>query len=200
MDRAGGTHHWDQGLGHPDQVETDEGREESKRFEAIYEEYFDFVWRSARRLGVPAEAVDDAVQDVFLVVHRRLHEFEGRSTLKTWLFGIALRVCRSHRRKRKKRPELLDHDVVDPKPGPEAEAETEQARVLLHRCLDDLDDDKRSVFVLAELEQATAPEIAEALQLKLNTVYSRLRAARRAFEAAVQRHRAAQARIEGEHA
>ncbi len=185
-------------MGHPKQVEADAGKEESKSFEAIYEAYFDYVWRSVRRLGVPADAVDDAVQDVFLVVHRRLAEFEGRSTLKTWLFGIVLRVSRSYRRKRNRRPELLEHDVVDPKPGPEAEVETEQARLLLHRCLDELDEEKRAVFVLAELEQATAPEIAEALQLKPNTVYSRLRAARRAFELAVQRHRAAKERVEGE--
>ncbi|MEM6370164.1 MAG: sigma-70 family RNA polymerase sigma factor [Myxococcota bacterium] len=184
-------------MGQPTQVESGRG-EESERFAVIYEQHFDFVWRSARRLGVPSAAVDDAVQDVFLVVHRRLHEFEGRSKLKTWLFGITLNVAKAHRRKRGRIVDLLEAELVDPGPDPEATAEAEQARGLLHSCLDELDEDKRAVFVLAELEQATAPEIAEALQLKLNTVYSRLRAARRAFEAAVGRHRAAQERVEGE--
>src|SRR5687767_4756436 len=69
----------------------------------IYERYFDFVWRNVRRMGVPAEAVDDAVQDVFLVVHRRLAEFEGRSAMETWLFGILMRVARDHRRSFKRR-------------------------------------------------------------------------------------------------
>ena len=62
-------------------------------FERVYEEHFDFVWRSLRRLGVPRSALDDAVQEVFLVVHRRLAEFEGRSSLKTWLFGIAVHIA-----------------------------------------------------------------------------------------------------------
>src|SRR4051812_45143312 len=67
-------------------------------FDAIYEEHFDFVWRSVGRLGVDAAAVEDAAQDVFVIAHRRLAGFEGRSSVKTWLFGIALRVSRDHRR------------------------------------------------------------------------------------------------------
>src|SRR5882724_509457 len=67
-------------------------------FSAIYDAYFDFVWRSLRRLGVPEATLDDAAQDVFVVVHRRLPEFEARSTVKTWLFGIVLRVVATHRR------------------------------------------------------------------------------------------------------
>ena len=66
--------------------------------EQIYEAYFGFVWRNLRRLGVPEAATDDAAQDVFLVVFRRYHEFEGRSSVRTWLFGILLRVARDHRK------------------------------------------------------------------------------------------------------
>src|SRR5262245_20245633 len=71
---------------------------EVREFSAFYEQYFAFVWRSVRRLGVADHAVDDAVQDVFVVVHRRLAEFEGRSSVRSWLFGIALRVARARRR------------------------------------------------------------------------------------------------------
>jgi RNA polymerase sigma-70 factor (ECF subfamily) len=158
---------------------------------AIYAQHADFVWRSLRRLGVPERSVDDAVQDVFIVVHRRLAEFEGRSTLKSWLFGIARRVAHDHRRRigRKERDEELPEVIVDPAaPTPAAEVERAEAVRALHAILAGLDDDKREVFILAELEQMTAPEIAAALAVNLNTVYSRLRAARAAFDAAVARH------------
>jgi RNA polymerase sigma-70 factor (ECF subfamily) len=171
---------------------------EALEFEAVYEDYFDFVFRNVRRLGVPEAGVDDAVQEVFLVVHRRLSEFEGRSSLKTWIFGILARVAADHRRSlRRKSPHLrspggaIEPDtIIDERDGPhEAIARAEGVR-LLHALLDELDDEKRVVLVLAELEQMTAPEIAESLGVNLNTVYARLRAARREFEQAAQRERA----------
>ncbi len=156
-------------------------------FALVYNDYFDFVWRSLRRLGVPEANVDDALQDVFVVVHRRLGEFAGRSSLKTWLFGIAVRVTSDHRRRarRKGGHEPLDEAVVDPAPGPQEQAANAELLGLLDRALDALDDERRAVFVLAELEQMSAPEIAEALGVKLNTVYSRLRLARQDFERAL---------------
>lgn len=168
-------------------------------FEDLYNEHVDFVWRSLRRLGVSEAGIDDAVQDVFLVVHRRLGAFEGRSSLKTWLFGIVLRVARTHRRSaRRKSPcERAPGLISDPESveGPRAErpdAKTERSEAVrvLYALLDELSDDKREVFVLAELEQMTAPEIAEALGANVNSIYSRLRVARQEFEKAVQRHRA----------
>ena len=162
-------------------------------FVEVYDEWFDFVYRSVRRLGVRDAMVDDAVQDVFIVVHRRLPDFEGRSTVKTWLFGIALRVVKDYRRRavRKEQPtEPLRESLVDARRGcPHAAAQNAEAIRVLHAVLDAMDDDKRAIFVLAELEQMSSPEIAEALDLKLNTVYSRLRAARATFEMAVKRHR-----------
>ncbi len=158
----------------------------------IYEECFDFVWRSARRMGVAESSVDDVVQEVFLVAHRRLADFEGRSAVRTWLFGILIRVVSDHRRTIRRKgglaplPEGL---ACESAPCPAGEAERSQALSLLHRLLDELDDEKRAVFVLAELEQLTAPEIAEALSINLNTVYSRLRAARREFEKALERQK-----------
>lgn len=158
----------------------------------VYEAHFDFVYRSVRRLGARDDQVDDAVQDVFVVVHRRLAAFEGRSTMKTWLFGIAMRVVADHRRRtaRKERPTVpLRESVIDSPSGcPHRAAKKAEAVRILHEVLDSMDDDKRAVFVMAELEQMSSPEIAEALGVKLNTVYSRLRAARATFELAVKRY------------
>ncbi len=176
-----------------------EGRGDGLTFEGVYEAHFDFVWRSVRRLGVSEGAVDDVVQEIFLVVHRRLVEFEARSSVKTWLFGIVLRVVREHRRHvRRKSPHSIrpepptDPETLGDSPDRnphESAAKTEAVRVL-HAILDELDDDKRETFVLAELEQMTVPEIAQALAVNMNTVYSRLRAARQEFDQAVARHRA----------
>jgi RNA polymerase sigma-70 factor (ECF subfamily) len=159
----------------------------------IYEEHFDFVWRSARRLGVPDSAVDDVVQEVFIVVHRQLATFEGRSSMKTWLFGILRNLVLRQRRSwaRRGREEVLEESaVVAGDAGADEQVAESQARRVLHALLAGLDDDKRAVFVLAELEQMSAPDIAEATGLKLNTVYSRLRLARAEMERALERHRA----------
>jgi RNA polymerase sigma-70 factor (ECF subfamily) len=167
-------------------------------FEAVYDGYFDFVWRSLRRLGVPLPRLDDAVQDVFLVVHRRLSEFEQRSTPKTWLYGIVLRVAKDHRRSIRRKEgavdsapaELLEALPDRKTPGPLERAETSQSIAVLNELLCEITEPKREVFVLAELEQMTGPEIAEALGTELTTVHSRLRAARMEFELALSRRRA----------
>jgi RNA polymerase sigma-70 factor, ECF subfamily len=172
-------------------------------FEDVYERWFDFVWRTARRLGVPEAALDDVVQEVFVVVHRQLGGFEGRASLKTWLFGITRRVVGDHRRAQRRRPAhepLREGQLRVAERDPAERAESAQAAELVHRLLDGMDDAKREVFVLVELEQMTAPEVAEALGVKLNTVYSRLRLARRDFERALSRERsrmAAGARFDG---
>lgn len=172
---------------------------EAPTFEALYEQQFDFVWRNIRRLGVPDAQVDDAVQEVFLVVHRRLVELEARSSFKHWIFGIIVRVARDHRRLlRRKSPHTRSADAsVDADSIADERADNPHDRMarsegvrLLHKLLDEFDDEKRAVFVLAELEQMSAPEIAEALDVNVNTVYARLRAARREFEQAVLREQA----------
>lgn len=162
-------------------------------FGNVYEQYFDFIWRSARRLGVPNDNLDDAVQDVFLTVHRRLREFRGDSSIRTWLFGILLHTVRGYRRTAKRKPtcSLQAESVVDSRqPGPHESAAKGEAVALLYQFLDSLDDDKRMVFVQAELEQMTAQEISETMGINANTVYSRLRSARQAFEEAVARYQA----------
>jgi RNA polymerase sigma-70 factor (ECF subfamily) len=184
----------------PDGVRSAEG---AQRFARIYQEYFGFVWRSANSLGVRPSALDDVTQEVFVIVSRRLSEFEGRSSFRTWLSGIVLNVVRHHRRwlLRKSphefgRRELGREEVNDPDELPstandpyETALHAEGTR-LLQRLLAELDDDKREVLVLAELEQFTVPEIAEALNLNVNTTYSRLRLARQQFEQGLARHRA----------
>lgn len=170
-------------------------------FDALYEAHFSFVWRSARRLGAPEAWLDDVVQEIFMVVHRRLATFEGRSSLKTWLFGITMRVVRDHRRAGKKHPAptTLDPDAIADVPaertmgtvqGPAEAAERGEAVRILHQVLDTMEDERRAILVMVELEQIPVVEIAEALGMSVNGAYSRLRAAREDFEAAVQRQRA----------
>lgn len=159
------------------------------RFEDVYESCFSFVWRGLRRLGVPESAAEDAAQDVFLAIHRRLPDFEGRSTLRTWVFGFVLRVARDHRRgaARKGGSDPLTDGIADMAPGPMDRLERTEELRLLDAALSALDDDRRAVFVMGEIEQMTAPEMAEVLGIPLNTVYSRLRLARRDLEREVER-------------
>jgi RNA polymerase sigma-70 factor (ECF subfamily) len=167
-------------------------------FTAVYEDHFAFVWRSVRRLGVPQRYLDDAVQDVFIVVHRRLDGFEGRASLKSWLFAIARRVAHDHRRRvsRKEQNETFEDSMADNRTAtPLEQAANAEAAEILRQFLASLDDDKRDAFVLAELEQMTVPEIAAATSANANTVYSRLRAARQAFDQVVARHQARERRM-----
>jgi RNA polymerase sigma-70 factor (ECF subfamily) len=169
-------------------------------FDAVYEGHFAFVWRTVRRLGVHASGVEDVVQDVFLVVHRRLATFEGNSSVRSWLFSIVVRVVRDARRSLQRKPANLggparaiaDVDsVVDfgAKCPHESAAKAEAMRTL-HAVLDAMPDERREVFILAELEQLSVVDIARAVGANVNTVYSRLRAARADFERGVVRARA----------
>jgi RNA polymerase sigma-70 factor (ECF subfamily) len=166
---------------------------EGLAFAEVYEAHFDYVWRAARRLGAEPSWLDDVTQDVFVTVHRRLPDFEGRSSVRTWLNGITLRVVRDYRRTRRRKPtQPLPAEELPREGAPDPERATQHAEsvALLHALLDGLSDDKREVFVLTELEQLSAPEIGLLLELNVNTVYARLRAARADFERALQRHRA----------
>lgn len=153
--------------------------------EHLFREHHDFVWSSARRLGCPAGHVDDAVQEVFMLVARKLPAMVRPEALRTWLFRVVMYVVRNHRRghlRRENRHAQLGQHA--PRHAPDAGAQYEAAAELLE-LLELLDEDRRAVFVLASFEQMTAPEISEALGIKLNTVYSRLRRAREVLERAV---------------
>jgi RNA polymerase sigma-70 factor (ECF subfamily) len=149
-------------------------------FDTVYSQHVGFVWRVLRGMGVPDAGVEDAVQDVFVVVHRRLSEFDGRHAVRTWLFAIAYRVAADHRRRarRLRAHEPLPEQFGDRGPTPADSAERAERLRVLDALLSELDDEKRAVLVLAEIEGMTAPEIATVTGASLNTVYTRLRRAR----------------------
>jgi RNA polymerase sigma-70 factor (ECF subfamily) len=162
-------------------------------FEQVYAHYFRRIWRTLRRLGVAAAELDDATQDVFLVVYGKLAGFDGRS-LRGWLYAIAVRVASDYRRGAKRSALPVSAALPAPVLDPARARELNESVETLHLLLEGLDEPKRTVFVLGELEELSAPEIADVLRVNLNTVYSRLRAARSAFEAALARQRAREER------
>lgn len=154
-------------------------------FVQVYTDHFDFACRSLRLLGVSSGALEDAAQDVFGVVHRRLPEFAGDSSLKTWIFAIVQRVAANHRRTRRRklsqlRP-LLDEPAA-PTGDPEAQAEAQQAAARIQAFCDGLDDGRRTLLVLALFEDVPARELAPMLGVPLFTVYSRVRSLRAELE------------------
>jgi RNA polymerase sigma-70 factor (ECF subfamily) len=166
-------------------------------FAQIYDEHFELVWRTARRLGVPEAGADDVVQDVFLVLHRKLGEYDGRTPVKRWILGMTVRVIADHRRRYRRKdapcvppPADSDGDVMlaSTQRAPCAEVELEEQMRLLEQLLSQLSEEKREVLVLSELEEMTVPEIAEMLGANVNTIYARLRIARQEFERLYARH------------
>ena len=157
----------------------------------IFREHAPFVWRALRRLGIPESDVEDVCQEVFVVVHKKLGDFEGRSSLRTWIYGICARTASDYRRSGRVRREILTEDPPEaPESGRQHDAlAMKQARVVLDRILDQLDEDKRAVFVLYEIEELSMAEVADALGCPLQTAYSRLHAARKLVEAGVQNAR-----------
>lgn len=154
----------------------------------LYEAHFAFVWRSLRALGVDPGQLDDAAQEVFLVAHRRRLDFEGRSALKTWLFGIAFRVAANFRRSARRHPtDPLSLELPADAPDPERRAEHAEAARFVESFLRGLDDHLRAAFTACVLEQMTGPEAAEALGVNVNTLSSRLRIARERFNAALEK-------------
>jgi RNA polymerase sigma-70 factor, ECF subfamily len=158
-------------------------------FDAVYTAHVRFVWRTVRAFGVAEAHLEDAVQDVFVVVHRRLAEFAGRARIETWLFAIARRVAGAYRRtamRKTDRQQALDEALaLASSDDTFAALSRAQAAAAVAALLEQLDEDKRIVFALVELEQMSVPDVAAVLGINLNTAYSRLRLARRAFEAAV---------------
>jgi RNA polymerase sigma-70 factor, ECF subfamily len=169
-----------------------EGETRARRFRTLYDTHIDFVWRNLRRLGVQEPDADDRAQDVFVVAHRRFDEFEDRGHgARAWLFEIVLRVASEARRHRRRHPDIpegtdcMDRIGVEP-----TQADAVSRRETLSKldaALEQIDLDRRAVLVLHEIEEMTAPMIAQALSIPLNTVYSRLRVARKKLEEALAR-------------
>lgn len=168
------------------------------RLAAVYRSHAPYVWRVLRHIGVADHDLDDAVQETFLVVHRRLDEFEGRASLRTWLYAVAVRVASTQRRTERREVARRENagagvhasTTIDP----EAELGRAEAADILDALLSELDVTKRTVFVLAEIEGVKVPEISRILGVNVHTVHSRLRLAREAFDAALRR---VQAREDG---
>jgi RNA polymerase sigma-70 factor (ECF subfamily) len=171
-------------------------RYKAPSFAELYSTYFRFVWCTARYLRVDASDLDDVVQDIFITICERLYTLERLESLRSWIYGIVRRVVSIYHRDRRAAlsgteaasqvTEMMSLQVTTPLQLLEEAEQTNQ----LWGLLDKLDASRREAFVLAELEGLTAPEIAAATNVPLNTVYSRLRVARQELEEALQRLRA----------
>jgi RNA polymerase sigma-70 factor, ECF subfamily len=150
-------------------------------FAAFVRAHADAVWRCLHALGLPAATRDDAAQDVFMVAFRQWSTYQERGVARAWLFAIARRVAAGHRRVRQ-HASSDEHELAVAELDIEDELARKQARELVDVFLAGLSEERRLVFFLSEVEGWSAPEVAEALELKLNTVYSRLRRARAQFE------------------
>lgn len=150
----------------------------------MYEEHFEYVWRNLRRLGVPEASVDDATQEVFMVVVRRWRSYDGCVPPRAWLFGILRRIASRQRRALARRTRLGATLAREPRDREDLQRliDHRHGAKLIDRFLDRLSSDKREVFVLAELEQMSAREIGASLGVSPNTAASRLRGARREFD------------------
>lgn len=148
----------------------------------VFTEHGPYVFRTLRYLGVPERDLPDVVQETFVVVHRKLPEFEARSSVRTWLYRICRRTASDYRRKAHVRRESLREPAEEMGHATTQPANAIEARQLLLRALDTLDEEKREVFVLAEIEGLTMTEVVEVVGCPLQTGYSRLSAARQRVE------------------
>jgi RNA polymerase sigma-70 factor (ECF subfamily) len=161
-------------------------------FPTIYASEFAYVWKTLRRLGAPPKDIEDLIHDLFVVVHRRLPEYDATRPLRPWLFGIAVRVVSDYRRSFRNSREVLAPnsampDAIDQALRQDENLADSQVRTLLMRALDVLDFDRRAVLVMHDLDEVPMPEIASTLAIPLNTAYSRLRLARADVLAAARR-------------
>ena len=160
----------------------------------LFRELAPFVWRALRRLGVADRDVDDMCQEVFVVIHRKLPEFEGRSSIRTWVYGICVRTASDYRNRARVKRETLPDEMPEQQSLSDAHEDLarHQARALLDRVLDELDQDKRAVFVLYEIEELSMNDVAEAVSCPVQTAYSRLHAARKLVQDGIERVRQSQ--------
>jgi RNA polymerase sigma-70 factor, ECF subfamily len=164
--------------------------EAAPSIEVLFRQEYSYVFHTLRRLGVHERDLEDVAQEVFLTVHAILDDYDRGRPLKPWLFGIAYRHALRYREKARHRRERIDSspgsDAVAPQ-GTEENVAVREARAVVLAALESVEDHRRAVFVMTEIDGFTAPEIAEALGIPLNTVYSRLRLARAEFERGARR-------------
>jgi RNA polymerase sigma-70 factor (ECF subfamily) len=160
------------------------------QFREVFDAHASYVAASLGRLGVREADRDDLVSEVFVRVHRELDRYDASRPIRPWLFAFAARVASDHRRLARHRREVLADergDVASSAPSPDRELESSEARRIVAQALEALDLDKRTVLVLHDLDETPIPEVARALGIAEGTAYSRLRAARAEFTAAVRR-------------
>jgi RNA polymerase sigma-70 factor (ECF subfamily) len=156
-----------------------------------HDAHADFVFKTLQRCGIRDADLEDLTQEVFLVVSRKHSTYDRTVKLTTWLYGIAIRVASEHRRRawvRREQPSDTIPDVASDDSPENALDHADNARCLA-AILDSLDVEARAVFVMFEIEEMSAPEIAELSGVPLGTVHSRLHYARKRFEAAATRAR-----------
>lgn len=152
----------------------------------VYRAHADFVWRVVQRLGVPAAEAEDVVHEVFMVVQRRLPEFDGRGAITSWLYAIGRGVAANWRRGTTRAARRIDQvDPPAPPRSPEEDAAQREAVGVIESFLAQLDPETREIFELADIEGMNCPEVARALDLELHRVHARLKTARRRFNAFV---------------
>ncbi len=156
----------------------------------VYRSHARFVWRVAGAFGVDNDQRDDVVHDVFVVVHRRLSQYDPQRAMRTWLFGITRMVVLNRRRRLGRHARKL-RVVPEPQapPTPEEEHELRRRAGMVQTFLDGLDRRQRVVFELVEIEGMSGPEVARTVGANVDTIYTRLRSARRAFREFVARTR-----------
>jgi RNA polymerase sigma-70 factor (ECF subfamily) len=158
--------------------------------DAIYDQEAGRVFNLLRRLGIAESDLEDATHDVFLVIHRLLPTYDASRPLRPWVTGITVRVAANQRRKVGRRREDAGQDLeqhVEPGRNSEQLAQAAEARALVQRALDGMDENQRHVLVLHELEGHSMPDLARELEVPVNTLYSRLRLARAHFIKLVER-------------
>lgn len=163
------------------------GVAEAVDFRTLFQREFSWVWNTLKRLGVRSVDLKDQCQEVFLTVHHLLPDYDPARPLRPWIFGIAYRVAGRYRTSRAKHPVMEPVDLADDSPSADEELETKEARALVLQAMQAIELGRRAVFILAEIEERTVPEIADVLGIPLNTAYSRLRVAREEFKQAVTR-------------
>lgn len=156
-------------------------------FDRVYRDHLDFVWRCLRSRGIPDASLEDAAHEVFIVVHRKLGEYDGRAAVQTWIYGIVRKVAANLRRglerAERRNDRALSEQAVAAGAGhdPEADMHRCEAAALVQEFLDGLETNLREAFFLSQIEGFTGPEIARMTGTNVNTIHARIRASRRRF-------------------
>ena len=161
---------------------------------ALYNEHADFVWRSLLRLGASPDVAEDLLHEVFLVVRRRQGDFDRERSIRAWLYGIARGIAANYRRGRSRAAERLRNVATpSPPPTPEEGLDRRKAAAFVADFLAELDEPRRRVFELIDIEGLSGPEVGALLGIPVMKVHTLRRSARRRFEAALEKRRQGEA-------